>query len=112
MAALPPSIYQYILQHTKRGQIIVIGLTLALLPLAPVPLELQRRILDEAIANKDSALLMQLAMLYVGALLLAAGIKFLMKLKREYIGARLVHSLRSSLYHCICLLYTSPSPRD
>lgn len=107
MAALPPSIYQYILQHTKRGQIIVIGLTLALLPLAPVPLELQRRILDEAIANKDSALLMQLAMLYVGALLLAAGIKFLMKLKREYIGARLVHSLRSSLYHCI---YTVTPP--
>ena len=58
MAKLPASIYHYILQHTKRGQIIVIGLTLALLPLAPVPLELQRRILDEAIANKDSALLM------------------------------------------------------
>ncbi len=107
MAVLPASIYRYILQHTMRGQIIVVGLTLALLPLAPVPLELQRRILDEAIANKDANLLLQLALFYIGALLLAAGIKFLMKLKREFIAARMVHSLRSSLYHCI---YTVTPP--
>lgn len=107
MSVLPHSVYSYILQHTKRGQVLVIGLTLAILPLAPVPLEIQRRILDEAIANKDAELLVRLALFYVGALLLAAGLKFLMKLQREYIAAGLVHSLRGSLYHCI---YTVTPP--
>lgn len=107
MTSLPASIYHYILQHTKKGQIVVVALTLALLPLAPVPLELQRRILDEAIANKDSELLLKLALFYMGALLLTAGIKFLMQLKREVIAARMVHSLRNSLYHCI---YTVTPP--
>lgn len=107
MPVLPSSVYRYILQHTMRRQGVVIALTLCLLPLAPVPLEIQRRILDEAIANKDADLLMWLATLYIGALLLAAGLKFLMKLQREYIAANLVYSLRQSLYHCI---YTVTPP--
>jgi len=107
MSVLPLSIYQYILQHTLRSQFVVIALTLALLPLAPVPLELQRRILDEAIANKDAALLVKLAFFYVGALMLAAGIKFLMQIQREYIAAGVVHTLRQSLYYCI---YTVTPP--
>ncbi len=107
MAEMPHSVYKYILKNTKRKQGIVIILTLALLPLAPVPLEIQRRILDEAIAQKDAELLVVLALFYVGALLLGAGLKFLMKLQREYISAGLVHSLRQSLYHCI---YTVTPP--
>jgi len=108
MSALPKSIYHYILKHTKRRQIVVIALTLAVLPLAPVPLELQRRILDEAIANKDAELLMKLGFFYVGVLVFAAGLKFLMKLQREYIAADLVHSLRKSLFHSIYTI-TPPS---
>ncbi len=47
----------------------MICLTLALLPLAPVPLELQRRLLDDAVANKDVSLLIWLSTLYIVALL-------------------------------------------
>jgi len=104
---MPASVYRYIIQHSYRGQVLVVILTLALLPLAPVPLELQRRILDEAIANSDAALLTQLALLYVGALVLTAGLKFAMRIKREFIAAGIVHSLRSSLYYCI---YTITPP--
>jgi ABC-type bacteriocin/lantibiotic exporter with double-glycine peptidase domain len=111
MHHLPQSIYKYILQHSMRGQIIVVLLTLALLPLTPVPLELQRRILDEAIANRDADLLWQLAGFYVAALLGAAGLKFAMNIQREFIAAGIVHSLRSSLYHCIYTI-TPPSKLD
>ncbi len=107
MHHFPQSIYSYIIQHSLRGQIIVVILTLALLPLAPVPLELQRRILDEAIANRDADLLWQLAGLYIAALLLAAGLKFSMNIQREFIAAGIVHSLRNSLYYCI---YTITPP--
>ena len=108
MHQLPPSIYQYIIKHSFRGQVLVIILTLALLPLTPIPLELQRRILDEAIANRDADLLWKLAAFYIGALALAAGLKFAMNIQREFIAARIVHSLRNSLYYCIYTI-TPPS---
>lgn len=101
MQGMPASVYGYILQTSQRSQVVVIILTLGLLPLAPVPLELQRRILDEAIAKSDADLLVQLAILYIGALVLTAGLKFAMRIQREFIAARVVHALRSSLYYCI-----------
>jgi len=108
MHAMPKSVYQYIIQHSFRSQILVVLLTLALLPLTPVPLELQRRILDDAIASGDAALLIQLALFYIGALVLSAGLKFAMRVQREFISAQIVHSLRSSLYYCIYTI-TPPS---
>ena len=82
-------------------------MTLALLPLAPIPLELQRRLLDDAVANKDVSLLVWLAALYVGALLLGAGIKLAMRIQRELISAQIVHTLRRSVFYCI---YTMTPP--
>lgn len=112
MSTMPASIYTYIVEKSSRSQIVVIALTLCLLPLAPVPLELQRRILDEAIANRDADLLVTLALYYVGALVLAAGLKFAMRIQREFIAARIVHALRSSLYHCIYTITPPPRLQD
>lgn len=107
MSTMPQSVYRYIFRYSKWQQVVVICLTLALLPLAPVPLELQRRLLDDAVANGDVALLIRLAGYYMGALLLAAGIKFAMRVQRELISARIVHALRRSVYYCI---YTVTPP--
>jgi ABC-type multidrug transport system fused ATPase/permease subunit len=98
---MPSSVYKYIFRYSKWQQVVVICLTLALLPLAPVPLELQRRLLDDAVANKDVGLLIWLATLYVGALLAAAGLKLAMRIQRELISARIVHALRRSVYYHI-----------
>jgi ABC-type multidrug transport system fused ATPase/permease subunit len=101
MRTMPQSVYRYIFDHSSWQQIVVICLTLALLPLAPVPLELQRRLLDDAVANKDVGLLIWLASLYIAALIASAGIKFAMRIQRELISARIVHALRSSVYYHI-----------
>lgn len=101
MRAMPLSVYRYIFRYSKKKQVVVILMTLALLPLAPIPLELQRRLLDDAVANKDVELLVWLALLYVGALLLSAGIKLAMRIQRELISAQIVHSLRRSVFYCI-----------
>ena len=105
---MPQSVYRYIFRYSKWRQIVVIGMTLALLPLAPVPLELQRRMLDDAVANGNVSLLIQLAGLYVLALLAAAGLKFAMRVQRELISARIVHALRRSVYYHIYTI-TPPS---
>lgn len=98
---MPQSIYRYIFENSRKQQILVILLTLSLLPLAPVPLELQRRVLDDAIANSDTDLLLELTLYYLLALLLAAGLKTWMKFQRGLISARIVHTLRSSVYYYI-----------
>ncbi len=107
LRAMPESVYRYIFRYSKWQQVVVIGLTLSLLPLAPVPLELQRRMLDDAVANGDVTLLIRLAGFYILALLAAAGLKFAMRVQRELISARIVHALRRSVYYHI---YTVTPP--
>ena len=104
---MPQSVYRYIFNNSFKQQILVVILTLSLIPLAPVPLELQRRLMDDAIAQNDSDLLLKLALYYLLALLIAAGLKTWMKIQRGLISARIVHSLRASVYHCI---YTMVPP--
>ncbi len=101
MRPMPGNVYAYIYRFSFRPQIVVVLLTLALLPLAPIPLELQRRILDDAIAVGDVDLLVRLGFFYLGALGLAALLKLAMKIQREFISAGIVHALRRSLYYCI-----------
>lgn len=101
MNKMPNSVYRYIFQKSFWQQAVVIALTLVLLPLAPVPLELQRRLLDDAIATKDADLLITLALFYLGAMLVTAAFKFAMRTQRELISARVVRSLRQSVFLCM-----------
>ncbi|MFT6022067.1 MAG: ABC-type bacteriocin/lantibiotic exporter with double-glycine peptidase domain [Ascidiaceihabitans sp.] len=101
MRTMPQSVYRYIFRYSKARQMVVIVMTLGLLPLAPIPLELQRRMLDDAVAGKDVDLLIWLGTLYVATLLLASGLKLLMRIQRELISAKIVHTLRRSVFYCI-----------
>lgn len=84
---MPTSVYRYIFNKSSRQQTVVVVLTLILLPLAPVPLELQRRILDDAVAQKDIDMLIKLGGFYILAMVIAAAFKFAMRAQRELISA-------------------------
>ncbi len=99
MNKMPNSIYKYIFSKSFWQQIIVVGLTLILLPLAPIPLELQRRILDDVVVQGDVDLLFKLCGLYLLIMLISAVIKFAMRTQRELISAHIVRSLRKSVFH-------------
>ncbi|MEH6359468.1 MAG: ABC transporter ATP-binding protein [Amylibacter sp.] len=101
MNKMPHSIYRYIFSKSLWQQIVVICLTLILLPLAPIPLELQRRILDDAVAKGDAGLLFKLGGFYLLTMFITAGFKFAMRTQRELISARIVRSLRSSVFYCM-----------
>ncbi len=96
---MPTSVYRYIFNKSSRQQTVVVVLTLILLPLAPVPLELQRRILDDAVAQKDIDMLIKLGGFYILAMVIAAAFKFAMRAQRELISAGIVRSLRGSVFH-------------
>ncbi|MEM8654653.1 MAG: ABC transporter ATP-binding protein [Pseudomonadota bacterium] len=82
-------------------------LTLLLALLQPVPLELQRRALDNAVANSDLDLLVLLCGFYLAAILAASAVKFAVRLWRDYISAGLTRQLRTDTYAHI---YTDHCP--
>ncbi|WP_299048417.1 ABC transporter ATP-binding protein [uncultured Tateyamaria sp.] len=104
---MPRSLYRYILSHARRQQIGLALLTLLLALLQPVPLELQRRALDDAVANSDLNLLTLLCGLYLLAILASAAVKFGVRLWRDYLSADLTRTLRSDTYTHI---YTDQCP--
>jgi len=107
MKKMPNSVYQYIFRKSFWRQIIVVSLTLILLPLAPIPLELQRRILDDAVAQGNVNLLIMLGGLYLLTMLISAGLKFAMRTQRELISARIVRSLRNSVFYAMYTIVPS-----
>lgn len=107
VSAMPASLYRYILSRTFRRQVVLAVLTVILAGLSFVPLELQRRALDDAVANSDVELLFWLAVAYLAAILASAAIKFMVKLGRDYVSAGMQRTLRDDTFRNI---YTEDCP--
>lgn len=73
---MSPSPYGYVLKVSGQQQIRLGLLTLALFPLSLAPLELQRRIVNYAVAHSAIELLLIYGGLYLVVLLLQGGLKF------------------------------------
>src|SRR5262245_38614985 len=74
---MSPSLYGYVCKVSGREQVRLGLLTLVVFPLSLAPLELQRRIVNYAVAHSAIELLLTLGGLYFAVLLLQAGLKFL-----------------------------------
>lgn len=98
---MPESLYRYIWSINRRGQILLILVTAAVFPLSMVPLEIQRRIIDDAIKEGDFNLLMLLGGAYLAFLAVQGGLKFLMNMQRGHIVQQAVAHLRGAVYFCI-----------
>jgi ABC-type bacteriocin/lantibiotic exporter with double-glycine peptidase domain len=62
-----------------------------------VPIDLQRRIVDEAIASKDTAALLVLGGLYLLAVLLHAGLKYALMVYQSWVGESTVKAARDQI---------------
>src|SRR5258705_10302324 len=82
---MPPSIYSFIWRTCRRGQLMVCLFSALLIPLAAVPLELQRRMVDTALGNKDLRLLMFLGLLYLAAILAQQALKYGLNIARGWV---------------------------
>lgn len=74
---MPPSLYAYVYKVSAKQQVRLGLLTLAVFPLALAPLELQRRIINYAVAHSAVELLLAYGGLYLAVLLLQGGLKIL-----------------------------------
>ena len=92
--ALPSGLYRFIWQLTSRDQLLLSLLTLLVIPLSALPLELQRRMVNEAIGTQDARLLLSLASVWIAVLLSQGGLKYLINLRRGLVVEKVARDLR------------------
>jgi ABC-type multidrug transport system fused ATPase/permease subunit len=95
----PATLYRYIWRISSRRQLWLVLLSSVVFPLTMVPLELQRRIVNNAIGKRDLHLLGVLCLLYVAVVLTQGGLKYVMNVYREIVAERAIRSMRRHLYH-------------
>jgi ABC-type multidrug transport system fused ATPase/permease subunit len=93
-----PTLRRYIWLMTGWWQVWLALLAIAVAGLNLAPIELQRRIIDNALAEKDAALLMRLGALYAGALILHQLAKITLRMGQGWVGERTSAYTRRHLY--------------
>jgi ABC-type multidrug transport system fused ATPase/permease subunit len=84
----------------------LVVLTVAVFLLEVLPLELQRRIVNDLVKHRDYRLIVVLCAVYAGAVLLQGGTKLVLNIYRSWVGERAIRDLRRRVH----VLVNSPSP--
>lgn len=95
---MPHSLYQFIWRSSRRQQIWLVLLTLVVAPMSMIPLELQRRIVDDAIHNQNLHYMFLLCGAYLVALLVQGGLKYLLNVYRGGLVERISLQLRGHIF--------------
>lgn len=91
---MPKHLYTYVWKISRTQQIRLCALTIFIFPLSLAPLELQRRIIDDAIKNGATELLAILGALYLGVLLAHGGFKYARNIYQNRISEGVIRLLR------------------
>jgi ABC-type multidrug transport system fused ATPase/permease subunit len=91
---MPPTLFGYIWRSSASHQVGLCVLSVAVFALSAVPLELQRRIVNDAIARGATGAILALALAYAGFALLEGAIKLGLNVYRGWVSERAVLQLR------------------
>jgi len=94
---LPKSLFGYIWRTSARHQIWLCVLSVVVFALSAVPLELQRRIVNDAIKRGATDVIFWLAVAYGGLALAEGGIKLFLNIYRSWVSERAVQDLRRNI---------------
>jgi ABC-type bacteriocin/lantibiotic exporter with double-glycine peptidase domain len=92
---LASSLFRFILKISARHQVGIAAITIVLCLVITVPLELQRRIVNDALKRGDFSTIAFLALAYFGVALAHRGIKLAMNVYRSWVGENSTRYLRS-----------------
>ena len=93
-AKWPGGIFFFAGRESGRHQPWLCLLAALIFPLTMVPLELQRRIIDDAIGDQNLKQLWWLGAIYLGVVLLQGGLKYLLRVYRAFVSERATLNLR------------------
>jgi ABC-type multidrug transport system fused ATPase/permease subunit len=97
--ALPRGLVGFIIQVSRWHQLALAALSTLVFLLTIAPLELQRRIVDDALHGSAFAPVLLLALAYAGLALTEGAIKLLSNIYRAWVGESAVRLLRARVQH-------------
>lgn len=92
--SLPETIFRYVLNTSAHHQVLLLLLTVAVFLIELVPLELQRRIINDLVKNRTYSYIITLCAVYGGVVLVHGSTKLGLNLYRNWVGERAVRDLR------------------
>jgi len=98
------SLFSWILHRYWPLQLLLLLVIAASIFFRVVPLELQKRIINIAIALKDAERLLLYCGLYLGAMILFSSLKYAINMLQGYIGQKILVGMRDELYQHILRL--------
>lgn len=90
-------LYRFTWKNSSKRQMLACGIALLTLPLTLGPIELQRLIIDDAVANKDVEYLFTLITIYLGVIVAQQIVKFAYNYERGKIAERLSRVMRAAI---------------
>ena len=117
-AEMPHNIFHYVLETSGWHQLWLVVLTVAVFLLEIVPLELQRRIVNDLTKHRNFSLIIVLCAVYAGTVLLQGGIKLVLNIYRSWVGERAYAAYTRNLPGCrishqgssVVILWDKPAP--
>ena len=97
-AEMPHDIFHYVLETSGWHQLWLVVLTVAVFLLEIVPLELQRRIVNDLTKHRNFSLIIVLCAVYAGTVLLQGGVKLVLNIYRSWVGERAIRDLRRRVH--------------
>ena len=97
-AVLPRGVFGYVLATSAVHQLLLLALTVAVFLLEVVPLELQRRIVNDLVKHRPYLWIVWLCAVYAGVVLVQGGSKLGLNIYRGWVGERAKRDLRRRVH--------------
>ena len=98
------SLFSWVLKGKISLQLLLLTIILGIVFLRVLPLEIQKRIVNDVISSKDTSLLLVYCLIYFFAVSLASGLKFAINWLQTLIGQRAMTEIRQEVYSHILRL--------
>jgi len=95
---LPGSVFRYVLATSGPHQLLLLALTVSVFLLEIVPLELQRRIVNDLVKDRPYRWVITLCAVYAGVVLVQGGTKLVLNVYRAWVGERAIRDLRHRIH--------------
>jgi ABC-type multidrug transport system fused ATPase/permease subunit len=93
-AGLPRNLFRYVLETSAAHQLVLLVLTVVVFLIELVPLELQRRIVNDLVKQRDYRLVITLCIVYATVALVHGSAKLVLNVYRGWVGERATRDLR------------------
>ncbi len=98
------SLFSWVMATSWKSQLLLLVIILVLVVLRVLPLEIQKRLINDVLSQKNTQLLIYYCLIYLGSVLTASLLKFAINALQTHIGQRAMTDMRRDLYSHILRL--------